>query len=365
MNPRSVPLALSRERIVLYASVLLLLCLAQIRLVAAQRYGDWSAFWAAGSTAGTLQLLDPHLHADWQFAHHLEMTPFVYLPGAAWFFVPFKGLSLAAGYAINAALMFVVLICSGFLCARIYAMPKWFAVLAVLAWAPAIAGVATGQIAAIGLLLTLLVILGVVEDMPLLAGLAAGLLLYKPPYALPLLLLLLVRREWRALAVAAACAVVWYALSVLATAGDYAWPVHYARALQSYFGPDFAYNGAKAVSIPGLLLRAHAPVWLASLAGAAVLAAAIPLVRRRPALESASMIVLAGLVANPHTWPYDVALALPALFYLMTHLPARRRTVAMCAVYLLAPLWFFTPVFHFDVLAIICIGIAGYWLVSS
>jgi hypothetical protein len=221
--------------------------------------------------------------------------------------------------------------------------------------------VTTGQIAPLGLLLSSLAILGIVERSPLLAGACAGLLLYKPPYALPFLLLLLVRREWRAVAVAAAIAVVWYAASVTATGGDVQWPIHYVRTVQAYFGPDFAFNGGKAVSIPALLLRAHAPLWTATLVALVMFFSAIPLLARRPMLEAASMAPLLGLVSNPHTWPYDVVLALPALFYLMKHLPERRRTATICALYVIAPLWFFTPILHFDVLAVLCTALFIYW----
>jgi hypothetical protein len=365
MEARRVPLALSTERVVLYACGLTLLCLAQIKLVLNQHFGDWTVFWSAGATAGTEHLLNPHKHADWQAAHQLPLSPFVYLPGAAWLFLPFKHMSVLQSYGVNAAIMFAVLIVAGVICARIYTLPRWFAILAVLAWAPAIAGVTTGQISPLGLLLSALVILALVERRPLLAGAAAGLLLYKPPYAIPFLLLFIVRREWRAVAAAAAVAVVWYAASVTATGGDAAWPIHYARTVQAYFGPDFAFNGGKAVSIPALLLRAHAPLWIATAVALVVFFSAIPLLIRRPIAEAASMTPLLGLMANPHTWPYDVALALPALFYLMKRLPERRRTAIVCALYLIAPLWFFTPILQFDVLAIICIGLFAYWWTIS
>lgn len=362
---RRVPLALSTERVVLYTCGLTLLCLAQIKLVLNQRFGDWTVFWAAGATAGTQHLLNPHKHADWQAAHHIPLSPFVYLPGTAWFFLPFKHLSVVQGYAVNAAVMFALLICAGLICARIYALPKWFGVLAVLAWAPAIAGVTTGQISPLGLVLCAIAILALVERKPFLCGAAVGLLLYKPPYAIPFVLLLLVRREWRAVAVVAAGAVAWYAASVTATGGDVLWPAHYVDTLQAYFAPDFAFNGGKAVSIPALLLRAHTPLWIATAVALVILSSSVPFMMRRPILEAASMTPLVGLVANPHTWPYDVVLALPALFYLMKVLPESRRTPVICAMYLIAPLWFFTPILHFDVLAILCIGLLAYWWTIS
>jgi hypothetical protein len=45
----------------------------------------------------------------------------------------------------------------------------------------------------------------------------------------------------------------------------------------------------------------------------------------------------------------------------MKHLPERRRTATICALYVIAPLWFFTPILHFDVLAVLCTALFIYW----
>ncbi len=295
----AAPLRLSTERVVMYGALLTLICLAQIRFVVAQGFGDWRSFWAAGSTAGTPSLLDPHSHAIWQTAHHVPTTIFPYQPGAAWFWYPFKFMSLPAGYAINVILMAAAAIASAAIAARIYQIPTTFAVPLTLAWAPVTAALATGQNSPVGLLLSLCAILALVADSQVMSGLAVGALLYKLPYALPLIIVLLVRRKTSALAIVAACAAAWYILGAAASGGDWHWPSHYAAALQGYFAADAHHNATKAISIPSLLLRAGVPQMPALLAGAALFALSIPLLMRVSLLEAASFALLVSSGGGP------------------------------------------------------------------
>jgi hypothetical protein len=337
----------------------------QVRFVVAQGFGDWGAFWAAGATAGTPALLAAHKHAAWMVHHHLPATIFPYLPGAAWLFFPIRHAPLAAGYAINFLLMAACIALAAIISARVYRLSRTFALISAFAWAPAIAALATGQISPLGLLLVVLAIAGIAVDSPVLCGVAVGLMLYKLPYALPFVALLAVRRNVRALLVVAAFAVFWYVASVAATAGDWQWPAHYAAALQGYAAADARYNAEKAVGLPLLLLRAGVPQFTAILCGAAFFALALPMLARMPALEAASLTPLLGLALGPHTLPYDLALVLPALYYVMTHVREPLRTRAACAMYLVAPLWLLSGVVHFDVLAPICEGLALLWILKA
>jgi hypothetical protein len=79
-------------------------------------------------------------------------------------------------------------------------------------------------------------------------------------------------------------------------------------------------------------------------------------------IEACSLALLAGLAASPHTLPYDLALALPAVFFLMTHMREPLRTRVICMLYLIAPLWLLSGILHFDVLAVICDGLAIAWI---
>jgi hypothetical protein len=361
----ALPLRLSRERIVMYALLLAALCLVQVRFVVAQKFGDWSAFWAAGSTVGTSALLNPQQHAAWMAAHHLQRTIFPYLPGAAWLLLPIKPLSLAAGYAVNFAVMALASIAAALVAARTYGIERVIAVLLVFAWAPLVAALATAQNSPIGLLFCLLAIAALAVDAELAAGLAAGALLYKWPYALAFIVLFALRRQYRALAVVAAWALVWYVLSVAATAGDLNWPAHYANAVHGYFAADARFNAGKAVGLPMLLMRAGIPAWIAIAAGALLFALALRPLARVSMLEAASMVPAVALVASPHTLPYDCALALPAMFYFMTHAAEPLRTRLVCAIYIIAPFWLLSGVLHFDVLAIVVDGLVIAWIVKG
>jgi hypothetical protein len=339
--------------------------LLQVRFVVAQRFGDWSAFWAAGATAGTADLLDPHRHAVWQTQHHLLTTIFPYLPGAAWLLRPLREAPLAAGYAINFVVMAIAAAAAAAVAARVYGIARDLAVLYAFAWAPVIAALATGQNAPAGLAFVMLAIAGFTANSWLVCGLAVGVLLYKLPYALPFIVLLAVRRDVRALAVIAACGIVWFFASVAATGGDWHWPAHYADALRGYAGADAHFNAVKAISIAHLLMRAGIAQSIATLCGALLFVAALPLLIRTERLEAASFAPLLGLAALPHTLPYDLTLMLPALYFLMTHLREPVRTRAICSLYLVAPLWLLSGVLRFDVLALVCEGVCLVWVVKG
>lgn len=359
------PLRLSRDRVFLYGTLLAAVCLVQVRFVIAQGFGDWSSFWAAGSTVGTADLLDPKRHAAWQLTHHLLTTMFPYLPGAAWFLLPVKALPLAGGYALNFVLMAVATGAAAVIAARVYRLPRSFTAVSSFAWAPSIAALATGQNSPLGLLLSMAAIAALVADSWFASGLAVGLMLYKLPYALPFIALLAVRRNGRALAVVGACAATWYFAGVAATAGDWHWPAHYADALRAYAGPDARFNAVKAISVPQLLVRAGVSQAAGILAGALLFALSLPLLRRWPVLAAASFTPLLGLALGPHTLPYDLALALPAIYYLVTHLREPLRTRFISAAYVLAPFWLLSAVLRFDVLAVICEGMVLLWLITS
>lgn len=336
-----------------------MLCLLQVRFVIAQNFGDWSAFQSAGATAGTAALIDPLLHTAWQDAHHVAHSTFPYLPGAAWMLVPLAHVSPGTGYAINFFLMACAALAAAPAAAKIYGLAKDVAVISVFAWAPLLAGLTTGQNAPLGLLLAVLAIRGLAAGSWLTAGLACGALLYKPVYAVPLLILLGLRRQWRALGISAACALAWYLLSVPAAGGDWQWPAHYALAIRGYALHDFHVNALKAIGIPQVLMRAGLQPLYSYAAGVALFVLALPLAARLDAVRAASVLLLASLAAGPHTQPYDLALALPAIWCYLREASTTASRAAIATMYAAAPLWLLSGVFGFDVLAPICIGFAA------
>jgi hypothetical protein len=287
------------------------------------------------------------------------------MPGFAWLLFPVSHMSLATGFALNAAVMLAACALSAVIADRIYHLPWSFALLTILAWAPTTAAIVTAQNSPVGALLSLAVVFGFVRDRALVTGVSLGTLLYKPTYALPFVLLLLLHRRWKAFGVVCACGVVWYLLSVSASGGDWLWPISYLRSLTGYVGPDFIGNRFKAISLPGVVMLFGTPHTLAFVAGLALLIAGLVRMARSPAFEAASMAGLVGLAASPHAWPYDAAVALPAIFWTMTGIAEPWRTRIIVLAFAVAPLWLASNIIHFDLLAIPIIGAAAVWSVVS
>lgn len=352
-------LRISPDRLRLYGGALFLVGLTQLRFVkSVGHFWDWLDFYIAGSLAGSHALLDPPARDAWGAAHHLPVTAFAYVPAFAWVFVPTSQVSVAAGFVVNAVVMLAICAASAIVAARIYGIARSLALLMILAWAPTTAAIVTGQNSPLGLLLSLLAILGLVSDRVVLAGVAIGALCYKPTYGIPFLLLLLVFRKWKVLAVVAACGLAWYALSATAAGGDWLWPAAYLESLKAYVGPDFAYNAPKAVSIPGLLMRLGTPASIAFALGLLLLIAATLSMRKFSLLRAASVAGLIGVATSPHAWAYDAAVGLPALFWVVREIPEPRRTNLVVAAYVIAPLWLASNVLRVDLLAIVVIGLA-------
>ena len=350
MIEKKFPLRLSIDRIWFYGVGLTIIGIAQIRFAASVgRFWDWEVFRGAGAAAGTAALLD---------------SRFVYMPGAAWFLTPFAHMSLQIGFAVNAVTMAAACAAVGVLASRVYHLPLTFAVLCAFAWAPMMISIVVGQNAPFALLLVTAAIWALANKRPVCAGVAIGLLLYKPTYALPFIVLLLARRQWRALVVATLCGSVWYLLSVAATGWDWTWPVGYAHALSRYAAADFAVNAAKAVSLPGLLIRFGVSGIVAGAAGIAALTVCSPLLSRVSVLEAASATGVLALAFSPHAWYYDAVLLLPALYYVAAVFPEPNRTRIIVASYGIAPLLLLSGYLRFDPLAIVGTVISAYWCVT-
>jgi hypothetical protein len=193
-------------------------------------------------------------------------------------------------------------------------------------------------------------------------GLAVGLLLYKPQYALPWIVFLLFRREWRTLFVITVCALGWYFLSFTATGMDSSWFSHWIAVIRGYARVDFLHNVDKTIALPGLLQHAGLPGVAAVGIGAALFVYAAYKMRNAPALEAASFIPLLGLACSPHAWDYDAVLALPALFWVLTRVAEPLRTRCIIVAYAIAPLWILSHVFRVDSLILVTVGGVALWL---
>jgi hypothetical protein len=329
-----IPLRLSRDRVWLYGGVLVLL--GHLRLILAPRLwkGDWAYFVAGGATAGTPDLLGPR-HVAWEVSHGVSLAlPWAYPPAVAWFFWPFNHVSLGLGFWINATIMLGACIASGVVAAKVYRLPVAFSILAVLAWAPAVLSVSGGQNASLALLLCMLCIFGLVRRQPMVAGTAVGLLLFKPTDAAVFVLLLLLRREWRALVVVAAAGIAWYLASVPAAAGDWMWPYHFAAYLYAYY-PHQQYPETL-INASALAMRLGLPMLFANGISVVLLLAWCSIAVRVSMLEAASFAGLFAIATSTHANPHEAALALPSIFYIMKNVAEPWRTRIVAGAYVTA-----------------------------
>jgi len=361
-------LRIGKDRVRLYGVGLALIGLSQLRFVSSVgHYWDWVDFYVAGAMAGTRALLDPAAHAAWGAAHKLPVTAFAYMPGFAWALAPTEHLSIPWGFALNAVLMSGMAIVAARLAARVYSLDGAQAIYMTIGWAPVTAAVVTGQNSPLALVLSLIAIDGLARDDSLRTGLVVGALAYKPTYALAFGLLLLIYKKWKAIAVVAACGAIWYALSASAAGGDWMWPRPYLQSLAEYVGPDFAYNRYKAVSVPGVLMLAGVSSNVAFGLGMLLLVGALAWLRIR-GVEIGKAASLTGAIAvatSPHAWPYDAAIALPALFWVASNGEEPGRTRGIVLAYAVAPLWLASHALGFDPFAGVVIVGTGVLLVGA
>lgn len=321
---------------------------------------DFACFWSAGANAGTAILTDPARLNAWAKLHHMTAQPFSYPPGFAYMYAPLSHLPPLQGLLVEELAMTALFIVAALIAARTYGFNRWFSIAAVLAWAPAVSAIETGQNTGIALALTFLTCWALVNRRGVVAGVAVGLLLYKPTLALPLLVLLAARREWRALAIVVVSGFGWYALSAAASGGDWKWPTTYLHTMSWWLPMDFAAGADKAFSIPTVLMSLGLNFKWAWAVAIAVLLIAVPIMARVSALQAASLMPLVGLAASVHAWPYDLSLALPSVFYAMKTLAEPPRTAVIASLYVLVA--FGTVLKHGGlILAPLCIGAVLVW----
>ena len=325
--------------------------------------GDWPRFWAGGATAGTAILMDPHLHVAFQVAHGLAAGPWTYPPAFAWAFVPAAALPVGTGYAANFAVSCALVACSGWMLAGIFGYDRRFGALAALAWEPAMFGADVGQIAAVWLAVVSIAVWAAAQRNELVLGAAIGVLLLKPPLALPFVAVLLVRRCWKACAAVAGFASLWYVLGVAAAGGDWMWMQPYAATLRALAATDLGalYN---ATSLPMLLLRAGVPSAIALAFAALAFIAVLPALARADATAAICATSVFALAISPHAWMYDAVLVLPGIFWAMQRAGEPQRTWIVVAAYVLAAAWMPVVWFaRFNPLAIVVL--AGAALAAS
>lgn len=362
----TAPLRISSDRILIYGLLLVLIGFLPWILVRQWFHdvayvGDLGNFWSAGATVGTTALANVSEHFAWQTAHGLSKIAFLYLPGFAWIYWPLAQMPLMIALVVEEVAMVLLFAIAAALIARIYRFPLYFALVAVFAWGPALSAVLDGQNTGLGLMLSLAAILALLAQRDELAGLAIGLLLFKPTEALPLILLLALRRKWRALLAVLACAVGWYFSSVAATGGDWNWLSTYVKTVHEQYMIAMPLGYWKAYTLPSLVLAVGAPFGVAVASSVALLVLSIPPLLRTRLIEASSMIMVVGLAASVYAWPYEASILLPGLCFAMISITEPWRTRIVVVTYIVGSLGMVTPHAAHS-LALICIGGALWWL---
>jgi Glycosyltransferase family 87 len=184
-----------------------------------------------------------------------------------------------------------------------------------------------------------------------LAGIALGLLSYKPQFGVILGLLLLASGRWRVAMYAALVAALHYAVGAWACGAE--WPLALLAAIRAYWPLEHDHNGTAVIGLievceqvlpraiahsTGISLSILVLAWTALLADRC----------RRVALPAAlwAGAVAAALLVSPHTLWYDCAiLVLPAALLVEQSL-ARGRTTLLGSAFLAS--WLLAaPAFHF------------------
>ena len=310
---------------------------------------DFSAFYAAGSLAFTPELTSLPAVVAYQQAQGLPITPWVYPAGLALLYVPFSWLPYDTAAMLHVALEAGALALAAWIGAPLFGIPRRWALAGVFAWAPAAAGVISGQNTGFALLLIVGAAWALARRRSWLAGALVGVVAYKPQLAVPQAGALAWRRRWRGLAVAVGLVGVHYLLGVISTGGAWGWPADWLATLRAYGGPDFAANGWQAVSLPALGTRLELVIgvpWLTALgylAGGIVVLACLPALRAWSPERAVALAAAAGLVISPHAWVYDATLLLPAIAVLAGRAATRgwpwQDRWLLAAAYGLALLW--------------------------
>ena len=284
---------------------------------------DFAAFYTGGRLVFQPSLLDPLTVVLLQVQQGLPPTPFVSPPFLAIVYAPLTALPYDLAALVQIAVMAAALVAGTLLWAGALGLPRRWALLGALAWGPASASVASGQVDTLALLLSGAAVRLLADGRRPAAGLAIALLAFKPQLTFGAGLGALRDLGRSGVATMLAGGAVLYGLAAAAVGGDLAWPGRWLATMQSYSTADFAANGWQASSPVSLGLRAAIAAGDALVASACValgIGVAVGVswwaLRHWSPPSAAAKIAMwtaIGLVLSPHLWVYDATLLLPAI----------------------------------------------------
>jgi len=305
--------------------------------------GDYASFYAAGDLARTR----PGLEAEDFYepaAQFAAQEPVLgdqrdgnlYFAYPAFFVVPFMALSVlgfGASYLVHTALMAGALaVATRWLepASSLLRDHRIEAYALALTFFPMFRGVTGGQNTALSLLLVVGFWRGLRSGREVPAGVAAALLLFKPPLALPFLGALVLARRWRGVGAALGTIVALDLVGALVT--DLSWPAAWTDAVRYLDRVDTPFNVHNFVSLPG---AAEAIFGIDSLAAtvvgfglAAIVIGAVSWAWWRGVGDldvRVALTVAAALAISPHALYYDAGLLVFVAVVLLERRPDLRR----------------------------------------
>ena len=241
---------------------------------------------------------------------------FGYPPHVAVLYAPLAAIPFRLSWVVTTALMVGAAV-GGLALLRpvlpILRVAWWPCVALSLTFVPLFVGVGLGQNTGISLLLVAAAWRLLHDDREAAAGVALGLLLFKPQLGIPLLLFVAASRRWRALAAAAGVGVATWVVNALILGPD--WVTTWLDGLSAFGEIDRASNAHNTVSILGiadtLADGATAAKGLAVLLDLALVAAVALLWHRRGRDDisgALAVAVPAAVLLAPHALYYDAGL---------------------------------------------------------
>lgn len=328
--------------------------------------GDLTVYFSAGEIVRSgdgHRLFDLDRQAEAQAGYWENETSrilYVYPPILAAVYAPLTGLGYQAVYLIHTAVMLGALFLSvrllGSLVPWMADPTRRLAALAFgLAFLPLFVGSMIGQNTALVVLAVTSVWWGLERRRDAVAGLAAGLLLLKPQYGVPVVGLVFLARRWTAFGAAVATGAAIYATSALVSGP--AWVADWWELAGKLSTVDQGANLTREVSILGMaetFLGSGSSVafgiWVVGLG--VVVGAVLWRLRQRPMLDPYALALVPPMLVliAPHSLYYDAGVLLLSLAVLLTTVAPARRTLVLAtwlaggAAYLLHDLLGFQPV---------------------
>ena len=283
--------------------------------------GDYPAFHGAGSIVadGDIDdLYDPTRQTAAQAGLGIDgYLAFAYPPHVAMAYAPLAMLGFQLGYLAHTVLMSAALLGALLLLRRpvpFVGEHFWPVAAAAFTFHPLFTAIGGGQNTAITVLLMAAIWRGLHDESETAAGIAAGLLLFRPQYAIPMIGLLFLARHFRAVGVAAGVgALTWLVVTPFLGAG---WIGAWAEQVVPFAERDAEVNAANSISLLGFaqaLLGAEATTArLIGGLGALVVIGVVSAVWIRtdvvPLAARMGVAALAVLLMSPHTMFYDAGL---------------------------------------------------------